>query len=61
METPTRNLARVAPGAETRACLVFPCVRLLAETDLLRTGSPGAACADVGDIDVAPRQTRLPL
>lgn len=33
----------------------------LAETDLLGTGSSGAACADVGDLDVAPRQTCLPL
>lgn len=44
-----------------RAYLAFPCVELLAETDLFGTGSPGAACADVGDLDVAPRQTRLPL
>lgn len=35
--------------------------KTLAETDLLGTGSPGATCADVGDLDVAPRQTRLPL
>ena len=33
----------------------------LAETDLLGTGSPGAAHADIGDLNVTPRQTCLPL
>lgn len=32
-----------------------------AETDLLGTGSSGAACADIGDFDVALRETRLSL
>lgn len=40
-----------------RACLA----RYELETDLLGTGSSGAACADVGDFDVVLRQTRLPL
>lgn len=30
-------------------------------TDLLRAGAPGAARARIGDLDVAPRQTRLSL
>jgi len=61
----TRNLARVAPSAETEAeTASVPRVsvrEILAETDLLGAGSSGAACADVGDLDVVPRQTRLPL
>lgn len=64
-EDPTRNLARVAPSAETEAETAnVPRVsvrEILAETDLLGAGSSGAACADVGDLDVVPRQTRLPL
>lgn len=48
-------------GSGKPPCLAFPCARLLADTDLLGTGSPGATCADVGDFDVAPCQTRLPL
>lgn len=59
----TRNLARVAPSAEAETASVHrvSASEILAETDLLGTGSSGAACADVGDFDVAPRQTRLPL
>jgi len=58
-----RNPARIAQSSETETASV-PRVsvrEILAETDLLGAGSPGAACADVGDLDVAPRQTRLPL
>lgn len=33
----------------------------ITETDLLGTGSPGTARANVSDLDVAPRQARLPL
>lgn len=47
---------------KSRTCLAFPCVcEILADTDLLRAGSSGAAYADVGDLDVGLRQTRLPL
>lgn len=33
----------------------------ITETDLLGTGSPGAARADISDFDIAPRQACLSL